>query len=126
MLLRLAGITGEDRYRDGAQRALRVFSHKMGESPTALPQMLVALMESLTPPRHVLLSGDREALQPFLEALGQKFLPHHAVLWADSKAISPALANMPVDRSTPTAYVCEDFVCNLPTQNVDRFSELLQ
>jgi uncharacterized protein YyaL (SSP411 family) len=88
--------------------------------------MLVALMESLAPPKHVVISGERDALDPFLEVLGRKFLPHHSVVWAGSSGINPALAAMPVDRAIPTAYVCEDFTCNLPVQTVDKFVELLQ
>ena len=125
-LLRLSHLTGEDRYRRVAEKALRSFASRMHNSPTTVPQMLAALMESLSPPKHVIISGARPALDPFLEALGRKFVPHHAIVWADSSEINPALASMPVERTIPTAYVCEDFTCNLPVQEVDKFAELLQ
>jgi uncharacterized protein YyaL (SSP411 family) len=126
MLLRMAQLTGEDRYRETAEKALRAFGARMRGTPTALPQMLVALMQSMTPPRHVLFSGDRDALGSLLETAGRRFLPFHAVAWAGSAGINPALAAMPLETKTPTAYVCEDFICNLPTQDVDKLAELLQ
>jgi len=125
-LIRLAHLTGEDRYRRAGEKALRAFASRMHNSPTTVPQMLVAFMESLAPPRHIIISGAREALDPFLEVLGRKFLPHHAVVWAGSSGINPALASLPVEQTIPTAYVCEDFTCNLPVQQVDKFAELLQ
>jgi uncharacterized protein len=125
-LLRLAHISGEDRYRQVAGKALRAFAPRIHNSPTTLPQMLVAYLESLSAPKHVLISGSRQALEPFLEIVGRKFLPHHIVVWAESSGINPELARMPVERTVPTAYVCEDFVCNLPVQTVDKLAELLQ
>jgi uncharacterized protein len=126
MLLRLSHMRGEDRYRQIAQKALRAFASRIHNSPTTLPQMLVAVMESRSSPKHVLISGAREELGPFLSVLGGRFLPHHTIVWAGSSGINPALADMPVERKIPTAYVCEDFTCNLPVQDVDKLAELLQ
>jgi uncharacterized protein YyaL (SSP411 family) len=125
-LLRLSHVTGEDRYRQVAEKALRAFASRMHNNPTTVPQMLVAFMENLSPPKHVIISGERQALDPFLEVLGRKFLPHHAVVWAGSSGINPVLGSMPVEKIIPTAYVCEDFTCNLPVQEVNKFAELLQ
>jgi uncharacterized protein len=125
-LLRLSNVTGEDRYRRSGEKALRAFASRMHNTPTTVPQMLVALIESLSSPKHVIISGAREALKPFLEVLGRKFLPHHAVVWAGSSGINPALASLPVEQTIPTAYVCEDFTCNLPVQQVDKLADLLQ
>jgi uncharacterized protein len=126
VLLRLSHIRGEDRYRRTAEKALRAFASRMHNSPTTVPQLLVGLMESLSAPKHVILSGAREELEPFLDVLARKFLPDHMIVWAGSTGINPALSGMPVEKTIPTAYVCEDFTCNLPVQAVDKFAELLQ
>jgi uncharacterized protein YyaL (SSP411 family) len=125
-LLRLANLTGEERYGAVAAKALSAFAARMRGAPTALPQMLIAVMQSLTPPRHILLSGDRDAVAPMVELIGRRFVPFYTVAWAVSDGINPALARMPVKGTGATAYVCEDFVCNLPTQDVNKLAELLQ
>jgi uncharacterized protein YyaL (SSP411 family) len=98
----------------------------MESAPSTVPQMLVAHMDSLTPPKHVVLSGQPTSLQAFVAAIGERFLPHHTVLWAGTPGLNPAFAEMQKNETNPTAYVCENFTCNLPTQEVERFSELLQ
>jgi uncharacterized protein len=126
VLLRLGHITGEERYIESAERALRAFTGRMESAPSTVPQMFVALMESLTPPRHVVLAGEPASLKEFTAILGQRFLPSHSVLWAGTAGINPTLAGMQKNQTNPTAYVCENFACNLPTEDVQRFAELLQ
>ncbi len=47
-LVRLAILTGDDRYRDLARQTLRVFAPVMQRSPASLPYMALALQEYLT------------------------------------------------------------------------------
>jgi uncharacterized protein len=107
-LLRL----GKSDYREAADKALRAFASRMRQITSGVPQMLVALMHSLTPPKQVMLGG--EPLDAFLEELRGRFLPFHALLPREE----------PDEK--PTAYVCENFVCKLPTTDVSKFVELLQ
>jgi len=125
-LLRLAHIRNSAEYREIAERAMRVFGTRIQSVPTAVPQMLVALMLSLAVPKQIVLAGERRDLDPFLDAAGRRFLPHHAVLWAGSSGLDASISNMqPID-GKPTAYVCENFSCKLPVSSVAEFAELLQ
>jgi len=134
-LLRLAHITDRSKYRDAAQRTVRALSPKMASQPVAVPQMLVALEYLQAVKREVVIVGDpkRELTQGFLRKLRTRFLPHTIVLLIDSEATRealakyfPAVGSMREIGNQPTAYVCQDYTCQLPTNEVSKFSELLQ
>jgi uncharacterized protein YyaL (SSP411 family) len=133
-LLRLAHLTDRDEYRQAAVRTLDALIPKMSSQPVAVPQMLVALDYSLAPKREVVIAGDRNAepTSALLRELRSRFLPFTVTLLVDSdatreKLISffPAAAMRPVNGEA-TAYVCENYTCNLPTTEVSKLAELLQ
>ncbi len=134
-LLRLAHITDRAEYHDAAQKTLRALGPKMSSQPVAVPQMLVALDYSMAVRREVVIAGDsqHESARPFLHGLRSRFLPHTIVLLIDSDEarsklaeIFPAAADIRQIDGKPTAYVCQDYVCQLPVNEVSKFVELLQ
>jgi len=129
-LLRLAHITDRAEIREAADRTLRSLATKMAGQPVAVPQMLVALDYSLAAKREVVLVGDAGA---FLRDLRSRFLPHTITLVVDSEdtrrklaPFFPAIEQMHAITGQPTAYVCENYTCQLPTNDVAKFIELLQ
>jgi uncharacterized protein len=134
-LLRLAHLTDRDEYRQAAVRTLDGLMPKMSSQPVAVPQMLVALDYSLAPKREVVIAGDLNA-EPTSALLGElrsRFLPYTVTLLIDSDATRekvsrffPAAGVMRQMAGQPTAYVCENYTCNLPTTEVSKFAELLQ
>ena len=134
-LLRLAHITDRAEYRDAADRTLRALGPKMSAQPVAVPQMLVALDYSLAVRREVVIAGDshHETARPFLRELRSRFQPYTVTLVvgsADTRAklepIFSAVRHMREMGGKPAAYVCEGYVCRLPTNDVSKFGELLQ
>jgi uncharacterized protein YyaL (SSP411 family) len=123
-LLRLAHLTDRADYREAADRTLRALMPKMANQPVAVPQMLVALDYSLAPKREVVIVGEPRV---FLRELRGRFLPHTVtmVLGSGSQFFSAA-ANMHQIAGQPTAYVCQNYACQLPTNDVTKFVELLQ
>ena len=118
-LLRLAQITGNTSFRESAERGLRSFAGKMAAQPTAMPQMLVAAMRSMTPPKQVVLAGDAEALQPLRETLRKHYLPDYSIL--PSKSLEMGTID-----GRAAAYVCENFACQLPVNDPAELERLLQ
>ncbi len=134
-LLRLAHITDRAEYRDAAERTLRALSPKMTSQPVAVPQMLVALQYSQAIKREVVIAGDpkRELTQAFLRKVRTSFQPNTVVLLVDSESTReklakyfPAVGGMREINDKPTAYVCQNYTCQLPTNEISKFSELLQ
>jgi uncharacterized protein YyaL (SSP411 family) len=129
-LLRLTHLTDRADYRETAARTLQALMPKMANQPVAVPQMLVALDYSLAPKREVVIVGEPGA---FLRELRGRFLPHTVTLVLQSDAVRerlaqffPATADMRQIAGQPTAYVCRDYACQLPTNDVAKFVELLQ
>jgi len=133
-LLRLAQITRQKEYATRASATLAAFADPLSRAPTALPQMLVALDASLAKPRQIVIAGpaSSEATRALLHEVHAHFIPNKIVLLADGAAGQQWLSERleflktvgPLD-GKPAAYVCEDFVCQLPTSDVSKLRELL-
>ena len=113
-LLRLAHITGNEQYGQSAERTLHAFASKMGAQPTAMPQMLAALMRHISPPQQIVLAGDD--VSAFVDVLRRRFQPHRALLRAGDVPATQAMT--PVDGKA-SAYVCENFACQMPLTDPD-------
>jgi uncharacterized protein len=134
-LLRLAQITDRRDFRESAGRALAAFSTRLLTLPAAIPQMLAACAFSLSPPRQIVLVGERDSagMRGLLQALHARFVPDRVVLLVDGGearqtlgGYHPAVATMTALDGQATAYVCENYACQLPTNDVEKFSQLLQ
>jgi uncharacterized protein len=130
-LLRLAHLTGSERYSELASKTLDAFGSRVKTTPSGVPQMMVAVMYSLTPPKQIVLAGSRNApeTKAMLTAIHARFLPWHAVLLVDGdeiRSLNPALHDMKPGEVGTAAYVCENFTCQLPVTNVEALSGLLK
>ena len=133
-LLRLTQITGQKDYTDRATAILHAFADQLSRAPTALPQMLVALDSSLAKPRQIVIAGPpaAEATRALLREVHKHYIPDKIVLLADGGPGQQWLAERLEFLKTvtpleghPAAYVCRDFVCQLPTSDATKLHELL-
>jgi len=106
-LLRLARATGSEAFRKSAEKTLLTSASKLQEAGTGLPQMLVAQAMALAPPQEIVLAGPSSP--EMLEAIRRRFLPNAVVMRAEH-----APQPMPALNGLATAYVCENYVCQLP------------
>jgi uncharacterized protein YyaL (SSP411 family) len=118
LLLRLARYTGRDDFRKTAERTLRAFGRRLGAAPSAMPQMLVANIFAAAPPMEIVLAGPESP--ELLASLRQRFLPNAVVMRAEQ-----APTAMPAVDGRATAYVCENYACQLPVTSADALAELL-
>ena len=126
-LLRLAQITDSKELRERAAKTLAAFAEQLTKNPTAMPQMLVALDASLTEPRQIVIAGPRDdtATRALLRETHARFIPNKLLLLADGGAGQKWLgerlefvAGVGPLQGKPAAYVCKNFVCQLPTSDV--------
>ncbi|MBL8229713.1 MAG: thioredoxin domain-containing protein [Bryobacterales bacterium] len=134
VLLRLAAVTGSRDLEDSAMRALRSFAGRMKSQPVTIPQMLAAYMFSEKKPKQIVLAGEKSSagMSEMLAEIRRRFLPHAIVILLDDAnrarlaQWAPSLAEMrPLD-GRATAYVCEDFTCQLPVTDVASLGKLLE
>ncbi|MDW8466085.1 MAG: hypothetical protein RML35_07880 [Chloroherpetonaceae bacterium] len=129
-LLRLAQMTDREDFRTAAERTLRFFSHLIDKAPSYVPQMLVALDFYLQKPKQIVLSGDLATpeMMALRRAIYERYLPNKVILYAESEVAQQAdflnaiLQHQP---AAPTAFVCIDYACQLPTSDASILANLL-
>jgi uncharacterized protein YyaL (SSP411 family) len=133
-LLRLWQATDRKDWREKADRTFQVFAERLEAAPHALPQLAVALDFSLSKPKQVVIAGEPGApdTREMLGVVRRRFLPAKVLFLADGAAGQKQLAKwLPFFESVSrkdgraTAYVCEDYVCKLPTTDVKIFERQL-
>ncbi len=134
-LLALGQLTDHPEFRQRAEKTLAVFSEQMTKAPSAVPQMLCALDASLAKPRQIVIAGKRDAsdTRALLREVHARFLPTKLVILADGDAGQRWLGERleflrtvaPIDGKA-AAYVCENFVCQLPVTDPAKLRELLK
>ena len=116
-LLRLAALTGEQRYRNHADQILRLAGPLAARQPTAFGHLLVAIDLATHGVDEIVVAGDR----PDLVALAQRtFLPRAVLAWGE-RYDSPLWQG----RADGAAYVCRDYACQLPAGDVDALAAQL-
>jgi len=129
-LLRLSYITGNNDLYDKAYKSLQSFSDKLTKMPYAMPQMLVALDYFLHKPKQIIIAGkknDETAMQMITEVY-ERFIPGKILIFidTDSSKESKTFASKIISKTGKTAaYVCENFACKLPVNNVKELIKLL-
>ena len=134
-LLRLAHITDNQTFRQQAKATLQTFSQKLNQLPRALPYMLVALDLYHRKPLQIVLAGKRDdsRTHTLVREIHRRFLPHKILLLIDDpkpwETLAPAMPFLPFVKplnGKPTAYVCQDYTCQLPTNDPHTLSQLLK
>jgi uncharacterized protein len=115
-LLRLARMTGREDLERSGIRAIEAFASRINSAPFAAPLLVAALLFSRSAPRQVVISGDD--VDDMLRTFHERFLPQYVLL--RNKPGMPAL------HGRATAYVCENFTCQLPVTDSEKLAELLK
>jgi len=123
VLLRLAALTGDERYARHALSALRPMADLMGRHPTAFGRFLCALDFHVGPLVEVALVAPRriEDTAPLAQEVFGRFLPNLVAAGAieglgrrEAAAGVPLLEGRTAIDGKPTAYVCRNHACELP------------
>ncbi len=131
-LLRLGAFLDEARYRDEAERTLKLVGDGMGEQPLGFGNWLVALDWWLTPTAEFALLGTEAAVQPFVHTIWKHFLPNKMVAQAspgeveERAALIPLLRHREALNGEPTAYLCENFTCKQPVTEAAALAQQIE
>ena len=131
-LLRLAIVTGLERYEAIALQALRPMADVMQKHPSGFGRYLCALDFHLGPVAEVALvwpAGAERAAAPLTETVFRRYQPNRVVVGtaagAPGAAGLPLLADRGAVEGKPTAYVCRRYVCQLPVTEPDALARQL-
>ena len=134
-LLKLGRITADPRYERTAYLSFKYFSGNVQNSPSAFCQMLSGVDFALGPSSEIIICGQRNAedTQTMLDQIALEYLPNKIILLIDSGekkenigTLAEYTANYEMINNSVTAYVCSNYVCKVPTNNVSEMIELIQ
>lgn len=120
VLLKLGAFTGEGRYADAAEGALRMVQPLLEQAPTGFAQWLNALDFALGEPKEIAILGEAGA-QELLDVVFGEYRPNQVVAYArdEKDAPIPLLAERRALDGHATAYVCRNFVCRMPVTEAE-------
>ena len=129
-LQRLSLLTGDQRYRDAAEGALRLLATLAAQHPTGFGRLLCALDFYFGSPKEIAIVGKRGAAdtRALLRAIWGRFLPNRVVALADpdeTPAEIPLLAERPTRNGEATAYVCQQYTCQAPVTTAEELAAQL-
>ena len=135
-LLRLGHLTSRSDFLKKSEALLQAFSRQVSHYPAAYPQFLIALDFAVGPSREVVVVGSRkdETVKQWLATINQSFYPNQVVIWRPDQedqakallTLIPFIQKQKMVEGKATAYICENFACQLPTTNRETFEKQLQ
>jgi len=128
-LIKMAAYTGEGHYRDLAEKSLEAMAALVHRYPLGFGKWLTAAQLATGTLKQVVIvaeAGDPN-FQRLLQATRSVYAPN-SVTAASSTSKSESLAllqNRSIVNERATAYICEGFICNQPTNETDALLQQL-
>ena len=131
VMLRLAVLTGDSSYNSRAATSLRSANAVMQRFPTAAGHWLGALDFYLSKTKEIVIVGEQgdSATAELVREVFRNYLPNR-VFVGSSEGIGggsdlPLLQSRHLVNGRPTAYVCENYVCQLPVNDAGELAKQL-
>ena len=133
-LLRLGRITANPGLEKTAEGIGKSFSKLVNDSPMFHTQLLTALDFAVGPSYEVLVAGGYQSkdTEAMLKALHRSFIPNKVLLFTPTDKSTPLLdeiaeytKNYTSIDGKATVYVCQDYVCSLPTTDINEMLNML-
>jgi uncharacterized protein YyaL (SSP411 family) len=127
VLLRLAALSGDQKYRDSATNCLKTIQRIAGRLAIGFGHALQAIDFHIGPVREVALVGPDESRAVLHEAVLEAYRPRTVVasrLDATDSVVELMLDRGPID-GLAAAYVCQNFACELPVTDPGALRERL-
>ena len=133
-LLRLWQLMEKDSWRTRADATFRALSGRVARSGAAVPQLMAALDFRESTPKQIVIAGEPTAAdtRALVRLVHDRFIPNKVLAVVDgSKAqaelarLVPFLGEMDRRNGRATIYVCENYACRLPTNDLATAARLL-
>ena len=131
-LQRLSTLVGTPKYAETAQKALRAMRSTMMAQPVGYGHWLCGLDFALSTPKEVVIVGDRSeaGTVALLDAVYSRYLPNKVVagMASEDDPIAEELGLLEgrvLIGGKPTAYVCQNYACQMPVTDPEALLEQL-
>jgi uncharacterized protein YyaL (SSP411 family) len=134
VLLKLGRFTVDQHFTELGGKVLDTFSQQLEKAPAYSSLMVTALDFWLGPTKEIIIAGnaDKTDVKRMLKLMHSTFLPNAiALLHEPDKSNSalyntvPFIKNQITIDGKATAYVCENYVCNRPVNDIVEFEKLI-
>jgi uncharacterized protein YyaL (SSP411 family) len=132
-LLRLGRLTANTRWEEMAAKMNQLFSSDIRKAPMGFGFALQSIDFTTSKSREIIIVGKKENYdtQEMLAVLNDRFLPNTVVLLKEPgdkeiEKLAPFLRDFEIKNGHATAYVCQNYSCELPTNEIDSFKKLLE
>lgn len=131
-LLRLGRMTGRTEWEQMADTMGQLFAPQIQQAPTGFGGALQPILFTAGQPQEIIISGSKkeENTQNMINQLHHRFLPNAIRLLHDPDdsslhSLIPFLTDFGMQENQPTAYVCQNYSCDLPVTSAEKMIELL-
>jgi uncharacterized protein YyaL (SSP411 family) len=128
-LVKLAKLTGDERYLSAAEQTMQASVELMKRYPSGTAQMLQAVDLYLGPTYEIVFAGDEKTESHEAVAdLQRRFLPNKVLAYVgkDSPtALGDLIKGKAMLGDVPTLYICEGFTCQAPAQGSEEIAHAL-
>ena len=130
VLLHMSVLTGEGEYARRGSVSLRSMQQYLAKAPLAMGHWLCALDFYLSTPKEIAIVGGMgdQATWALLNVVHSRYMPNKVLVGNDPSKPYPAiplLEDRDMVDSRPTAYVCENYACQLPVTEPEALASQL-
>lgn len=123
-LLRLWEMTGDEGFREKGEATIKLFGERLEDEPSAHTFMLMAVDFLLGPRKEVVVVDSRtDRASLLIREIQSRFLPNKVVVLSSGNSTIPEISHLVEGKvmvgGKPTAYICENFACKKPINEVD-------
>jgi uncharacterized protein YyaL (SSP411 family) len=131
-LAKIHRLTQQPQWETRLKKLLESTSGEVAQYPQGYSFLLQALLYQGKPPQQVVVAGwkDHEATTALLKTCRARYQPFLDVILADEDdrqdmtAILPQIVDYPISGNEVTAYVCENYQCQLPVHTAVELDQL--
>lgn len=134
-LLRLGRLTMNKELLNKAEKLMESFGGKVSSMPSGFTQFLIALNFAMGPSREIVIAGSLgdEETKKMLKAIHSRYIPDKLLILhpegEEGKAIEslvPFIKEQKQINGKVTAYICKNYLCQLPTSDLGKMISLLE
>ncbi len=132
-LVKLGRILSDPKLEEKADVLMQNFASEVKRTPYAYTFLLSALDFLKGPSFEIVVVGDRtaETTKKMIDAINYEYVPNKIVILKDTKnenivKIIDILQNYRQVNELPTVYICKQFVCKQPTNDITKMLEQLK
>ncbi|HCN38272.1 MAG TPA: hypothetical protein DIS94_11250, partial [Bacteroidetes bacterium] len=126
-LIKIQNITQNKKFEDIIEKSLNLFFPEIGKSSFSYPETILALLNYIKKNTEIIFTGSEIDIRELKNYIMGSFIPFKLMLKANSdiEKISPLINNESFKYDIPNVYICKDFKCEKPVNNLEEIKKII-